>query len=108
MGFKEVRSAVESIANEKGIQENVVFDAIESALSVATKRRHGTDKEFRVAIDWENDEQSTYRIWHVVDPSDMPFYQVEDQPNGEELEERIAFNPEVHLTVDQAKSRNPE
>ncbi|MCY3859074.1 MAG: transcription termination factor NusA [Gammaproteobacteria bacterium] len=107
MGFKEVKSAVESIANEKGIQENVVFDAIESALSVATKRRHGTDKEFRVAIDWENDEQSTYRIWHIVDPADMPFYQVEDQTNGEELEERIPFNPEVHLTVDQARERNP-
>ena len=36
----------------------------------------------------------------------MPFYQVEDQANGEEQEERIPFNPEVHLTVEQAKERN--
>ena len=106
MGFKEVKGAVESIANEKGIQEDIVFDAIESALAVATKRRHGTDKEFRVAIDWENDVQSTYRIWHVVDPENMPFYQVEDQSTEEAVDERIAFNSEVHLTVDEAKQRD--
>ena len=108
MGFKEVKGAVESIANEKGIQEDVVFDAIESALSVATKRRHGTDKEFRVAIDWENDEQSTFRVWHVVDPEDMPYYPVEDHVNGEELLERVPFNPEVHLTLEEAKERSSD
>ena len=109
MGFKEVKSAVESIANEKGIQEGVVFDAIESALSVATKRRHGADKEFRVAIDWENDEQHTYRIWQVVDPEDMPLMQLEEPTNGEEeLVERVEFNPEVHLTLDQAKLKSDE
>ncbi|MYD43688.1 MAG: transcription termination/antitermination protein NusA [Gammaproteobacteria bacterium] len=108
MGFKEVKSAVESIANEKGIQENVVFDAIESALSVATKRRHGADKEFRVAIDWENDAQLTYRVWHVVDPDDMPFYAVEEQTNGEETEERIPFNSDLHLTLAEAHERSPD
>ena len=107
MGFKEVKSAVESIANEKGIQENVVFDAIESALSVATKRRHGAEKEFRVAIDWENDEQYTYRVWHVVDPEDMPFFQIEDGVDDEEEAlERLQFNPEVHLTLAQAKLKS--
>lgn len=108
MGFKEVKSAVESIANEKGIQENVVFDAIESALSVATKRRHGTDKEFRVAIDWENDEQHTFRVWHVVDPDDMPMFQLEDgifANEEEETLERMPFNPEVHLTLAEAKEK---
>ncbi len=107
MGFKEVKSAVESIANEKGIQENVVFEAIESALSVATKRRHGPEKEFRVAIDWEHDKQSTFRIWHVVDPDDMPFYVQEDQSGDKLEEERIPFNPDAHLTLAQARERSP-
>ena len=107
MGFKEVKSAVESIANEKSIQENVVFDAIESALSVATKRRHGSDKEFRVNIDWEADEQMTYRVWHVVDPEDMPFEEIEEAMVPEEPPQRVAFNPEVHLTLEQAQERDP-
>ena len=107
MGFKEVKGAVESIANEKGIQEDVVFDAIESALSVATKRRHGPEKEFRVAIDWEADQQETYRVWQVVDPEDMPFYQDEDSNGEVESEERIEFNSEVHLTLEEAKVKDP-
>ena len=107
MGFREVKSAVESIANEKGIQENVVFDAIESALSVATKRRHGSEKEFRVEIDWEADEQMTYRVWHVVDPEDMPFEELDETVDNSDSPERIEFNSEVHLTLAQARQRNP-
>lgn len=107
MGFREVKSAVESIANEKGIQEDVVFDAIESALAVATKRRHGADKEFRVEIDWEADEQSTFRVWQVVDPDDMPYYTAEDQPEGSAELERVSFNIEAHLELAEAKERDP-
>ena len=108
MGFKEVKSAVESIANEKSIQENVVFDAIESALSVATKRRYGSDKEFRVAVDWEADQQATYRVWEVVNPDDMPFQQADEQKDETEPPERVLFNSDLHLTLEEAKAKDPQ
>lgn len=53
MNFKEISNAVESVSNEKGISQDVVFEAIEAALATATKRRVREDAEFRVSINWE-------------------------------------------------------
>ena len=34
MSFKEIRAAVESVSNEKGVATKVIFEAIELALSL--------------------------------------------------------------------------
>ena len=72
---KEILLVVESVSLEKGVSKQVIFEAIESAMAMATKKRYGEDAEFRVAIDRETGEYDTYRTWKVVN------YEDEEEPN---------------------------
>ena len=72
---KEILLVVESVSLEKGVFKQVIFEAIESAMAMATKKRYGEDAEFRVAIDRETGEYDTYRTWKVVN------YEDEEEPN---------------------------
>ena len=48
---KEVLLVVEGIANEKRVPKEAIFQAIEEALAMATRKRHDDACEVRVAID---------------------------------------------------------
>ena len=48
---KEILMVVDAVSNEKNVEKDVIFEAIEAALASATKKRHGDDIEVRVAID---------------------------------------------------------
>ncbi|MEM7220886.1 MAG: transcription termination factor NusA [Pseudomonadota bacterium] len=89
MNGKEVLLVVETVAHEKGVPKEVIFEAIEVALATATKKKYGEEAEFRVAIDRESGDYETYRTWEVVD-----ILTVEE------------FNAEAHLTVDQAEEKD--
>jgi len=65
MKSKEILMVVEAVSNEKGVDEEIIFEAIEAALASATRRRHGDDIEVRVAIDRETGEYDTFRRWKV-------------------------------------------
>jgi N utilization substance protein A len=90
---KEILAVVEAVSNEKDVPEGVIFEAIEAALAMATRKKFGGDIDARVSIDRKTGEYSTFRIWEVV----------EDPAEGEELEE-----PESHLTLAQARERDPK
>lgn len=71
---KEILLVVESVSNEKGVSEDIIFDALEQALATATKKRYTDDVELRVAIDRETGEYETFRCWHVVaDDEDLEY-----------------------------------
>ena len=59
---KEILTVVESLSHEKGVSEEVIFAALESALATATKKRYVEDAEFRVAIDRESGDYETFRL----------------------------------------------
>ena len=65
MNSKEILMVVEAVSNEKGVDEEIIFEAIEAALASATRRKHGEDIEVRVAIDRESGEYDTFRRWMV-------------------------------------------
>ncbi len=61
----------DAVSNEKGVEKEVIFDAIEAALASATRKRHGEDIDVRVSIDRETGEYETFRRWMVfADESD--------------------------------------
>ena len=62
---KEILMVVDAVSNEKGVEKDVIFEAIEAALASATRRRHGEDIEVRVAIDREDGSYETFRRWLV-------------------------------------------
>ena len=62
---KEILMVVDAVSNEKGVEKEIIFEAIEAALASATRRKHGEDIEVRVAIDRETGEYDTFRRWLV-------------------------------------------
>ena len=64
---KEILMVVDAVSNEKGVEKEIIFEAIEAALASATRSRHGEDIEVRVAIDRETGEYDTFRTWLVFE-----------------------------------------
>ena len=56
---------VEAVSNEKGVEESIIFEAIEAALASATRKRFGDEVDVRVQIDRETGEYDTFRQWMV-------------------------------------------
>jgi N utilization substance protein A len=67
MANKEILLVVEVFSNEKEIEKEIVFQAIESALESATIKRHVNQIKARVAIDRKTGDYKTFRQWDVVD-----------------------------------------
>jgi len=64
---KEILMVVDAVSNEKGVDKEIIFEAIEAALASATRSRHGEDIDVRVAIDRETGEYETFRCWLVFE-----------------------------------------
>lgn len=64
---KEILMVVDAVSNEKGVDKDIIFEAIEAALASATRRKHGEDVEVRVAIDREEGTYDTFRRWLVFE-----------------------------------------
>jgi transcription termination/antitermination protein NusA len=62
---KEILMVVDAVSNEKGVEKEVIFEAIEAALASATRKRYGDDIDVRVAIDRNSGEYETFRRWMV-------------------------------------------
>ena len=62
---KDILMVVEAVSNEKGVEKEIIFEAMEAALASATRKRYGEDIEVRVSIDRESGEYDTFRRWLV-------------------------------------------
>jgi N utilization substance protein A len=62
---KEILMVVDAVSNEKGVEKEIIFEAIEAALASATRRKHGEDIDVRVAIDRATGDYETFRRWLV-------------------------------------------
>lgn len=70
---KEILLVVEAVSNEKGVDKDVIFEAIELALATATKKRYeDEDADIIVNIDRKSGEYETFRRWTVVDNDTVP------------------------------------
>ncbi|WP_297801455.1 transcription termination factor NusA [Arenimonas sp. GDDSR-1] len=64
---KELLLVMEAVANEKGVDRQVIIQAMESALASAAKKRyHDEDVSIRVAINPKDGTYETFRRWEVV------------------------------------------
>jgi N utilization substance protein A len=99
---KEILMVVDVVSNEKGIDKEIIFEALEAALASATRKKYGGDIDARVAIDRETGDYETYRVWKVLDDEDPEFespktqilysYAIQKNPDiqvGEYIEEPI-------------------
>lgn len=99
---KEILLVVDAVSNEKGVEKEIIFSAIEAALAQATRKKSNMEMDVRVAIDRETGDYETFRRWLVVDDEDPEFespdrqrlysYAIQDMPEievGEYIEEPI-------------------
>ncbi|WP_444997194.1 transcription termination factor NusA [Aliikangiella sp. IMCC44359] len=68
MNNKEILLVVDAVSNEKDVDREVIFQAIEAAIATATKKKKGIDIDVRVSIDRDTGHYDTFRRWLVVDP----------------------------------------
>jgi len=64
---KEILAVVEAVSNEKGVEKDIIFGAIEAALATAAAKKHEEDIEARVSIDRKTGEHETFRRWLVFE-----------------------------------------
>ena len=91
MANKEILLVVDAFSHEKDIEKEIVFDAIEDALRIATMKSHENRIDASVTIDRKTGDYDTFRRWLVVES---------EEGSGEE-----PFDPELHMTMAQARAR---
>lgn len=64
---KEILLVADAVSNEKGVEKDVIFEAIELALATATKKRYDEESTIDVVIDRRTGDYVTTRSWEVVD-----------------------------------------
>src|SRR5271155_1281581 len=62
---KEILMVVDAVSNEKGVDKEIIFEALEAALASATRKKHSELWDVRVAINRKSGDYSTFRRWKV-------------------------------------------
>ena len=72
---KEILMVVDAVSNEKGVDKEIIFEALEAALASATRKRYGEGFDVRVAINRKTGNYDTYRRWKVFadDSNELEF-----------------------------------
>ena len=68
---KEILMVAEAVSNEKGVSEDIIFEAIELALATATAKRYDEEADIQVVIDRESGDYVTKRRWLVMPDTEM-------------------------------------
>ena len=68
---KEILLVADAVSNEKGVDKELIFQAIESALAMATKKRFDEDSVIEVDINRHSGDYETFRTWEVVGDDTM-------------------------------------
>ncbi len=63
--YKEILLVVDAVSNEKGVDKEIIFEALEAALASAARKKNGDEWDVRVAIDRKTGEYGTFRRWKV-------------------------------------------
>ncbi len=114
MNGKEFLKALDNIVKEKNIDPDVVYDAMELALTSAYKKNFNSKTNVKVLFDRATGEIKVYSYLTVVPDDKMTKEEYEDylfehytddeeEDSEEETEEYSYFNPDVEIKLSDAK-----
>ena len=97
---RELLMLADALAREKNVEREIVFQALESALASATKKRFSEEVDVRVSIDRESGDYESFRRWQVVPDGELEDHdlqiiltearkQISDIEIGEFIEEEL-------------------
>ncbi len=89
---KEILYVVDAVSNEKAVDKDIIFQAIEAALATASRKKQGKDIEVRVKIDRKTGDYETFRRWEVC----------------EDMEDGCLEFPLKQITLEAARIDEPE
>ena len=99
--IKEIKAVVQQIAEARHLPEDALWSALEIAFATAYKREYGkNDQIIRCRINRETGESSFFQAKQVLDEK---YILPEDEVPKEEDEERVRFNSERHIMIDDAQ-----
>ena len=115
MNSKEFKLAVENLSKEKGIDKDVIFDAMELALTSAYKKNYHSLSNVRVDINRETGEIKIFSYKTVVFSKE---YEKEDgvlekeiitdeDGNEVEIEKEFHFDDRIYITLEDARKQVP-
>jgi N utilization substance protein A len=96
MQSNEILAVVDSVSNEKGLEKDSIFEAIEVAIASASQRHFHEDAVLHVKIDRESGLYKTYRDWIVASEEDPEFHiETHIKVQDSELELNDCFTKEI-------------
>lgn len=98
--------AVKNITSEKGISEDVVFEAMELALTTAYKKNFDSKTNVRVDINRETGEIKVFSYLVVVDEIDEGDTEIDE--DGNEVDVPPAINIDAQILLEDAKEIVPD
>jgi N utilization substance protein A len=107
LDIKTFRSALEQLEEERKIPKAKILEAIEQAMAAAYKKDYGKKGQIiRAKFDMETGKTDFYQVKIVVDETIAILD--EEKTDGEysikeEGDERVHFNPEHHILLEDAK-----
>ena len=118
MDIKEFKKALDILVKEKGIPADVIYDAMELALTSAYKKNYKSLTNVRVEIDKEIGDIHVYSYKTVVldeehEALEPIMIEVEDPDSEEEgkmveIEKPYIFDPRIHITLEEARKIVPD
>jgi len=114
--LKLLNPLIRQISEERGLPEEKIFEAVETALAAAYKKEYGKKPQIvRAKIDPQTGEAKFWQVKIVVDQSEILNPEEEENlktENNEETEngeiKKIKFNPEKHILLEDAQAINPK
>ena len=102
--LKTIHSVLDQLEQEKGVSREKVIEAIEMALASAYKKEYGKKGQIiKVNFDINSGKTEFSQIKIVVDESMLRPEDEEVEENEEETENKIRFNPEQHIMIEDAQ-----
>jgi N utilization substance protein A len=116
--LKEIKKAIDQIAEEKGLDSNQILEAIESSIAAAYKKEYAKKSEIiKCKFDLKTGELKYWQIKTVVDKDTVRIVEEGEAEEGEasftsaqaDEEEKIPrYNPDRHIFIEEAKKINPK
>ena len=104
--LKVIHSVLDQLEEERGIPREKVLEAIETALATAYKKEYGKRGQIvRATFDPATGATEFFQVKIVVDPAQVI---MEDEEKKDEHDERVRFNPEHHIFLDDARKIKKE
>ena len=119
MNTKEFKKALDLLYEEKGIDKEIIYEALEAALTAAYKKNYNSLSNVRVEINRETGDIKVFSFKTVVDRkeeekykkfSDIDFSTINEEDETDDGGEILPFifDDRIHLTLEDARKIVPD